>query len=178
MPEPDPNETVFGNVYLLVEQLERDGFKISKSKAYRDKRAGILRVQADGTVTQSDARAYALTLNKVGRNPINLEKLNEEKSKKEVERLSLEIEKLRFTLDKERGKFLLREDFKMEMASRAAVLELGLKHLIQTRAAEFIRLTGGHDGKTGILIDVLNQEIDNLLNDFSDLNRFQVVFME
>ena len=174
----DNQERVFENVFLLVEHLERQGFKISKSKAYRDKRAGILRVQKDGAVIPSDARAYALTLRKVGASPINLEKLNEEKSKKELERLGLEVEKLQFTLDRERGKFLLREDFEMEVSGRAAVLDTGIKNLVYTKTAEWVRAVGGKDEKTNLLIEMAIQEFDQLMHDYSSMDRFTVIFSE
>jgi len=172
------DDPVFENIFVLVEQLEKQGFKISKSKAYRDRRSGILRVQTDGTVLPSDARAYALTLKKVGVSPVNIEKLHEEKSQKEVERLTLEIEKIKFNLDRERGKYLLKEDFIMEMSARAAVLDIGLRHMVHTKAAEWIRMVGGKSEKNGVYIDMLNDDIDNLMNDFAALDRFQVVFMD
>lgn len=171
------NEKVFENVYLLVEHLEKQGFKISKSKAYRDKRAGILRVEPDGVVLANNARAYAMTLRKVGVSPINLEKINEEKSKKEVERLSLEIEKIKFNLDRERGKYLLKEEFEMEMAARASVFDLSLRHMVHTRVPEWIKVTGGSDEKTNLLIELMNKEIDDLLNSYAAMDRFQVVFV-
>lgn len=171
-------ERVFENVYLLVEHLEREGFKISKSKAYRDKRAGILRVQKDGTVLPSDARAYALTLRKVGVSPINLEAINQEKAKKEIEKLEIQVEKIRFDLERERGKYLLKEDFMMEMSARATVLDLGLRHMVHTRCSEWARMIGGKEEKVGLMIDSINNDIDDLLNSFAAMDRFQVVFID
>lgn len=175
--KPEQTEQVWENTLVLCEHLQRQGFKIGKSKMYRDRRAGILRVEPDGVVLPHNARAYALTLRKVGASPITLEKINEQKSRKEVERLTLEVEKLQFSLDRERGKFLLREDFIMEMSARAAVLDLGLRHLVNTKVPEWLRLVNGDSTKAGLLMDVLNRDIDELLNDFATLDKFQVVFI-
>jgi hypothetical protein len=81
-------------------------------------------------------------------------------------------------MDREVGKYMLKESFRLEMVSRAAVMEIGFKNLIHTRAGEWTRLVGGKSEKTGILIDVLNHEVDNLMNDFSEMRNFRLVFEE
>ena len=174
----DNQERYFKNVLQLTEYLISCGFKVSKTKSNRDKKNGILRVQKDGTITPSDAKAYALTLKKVGYSPVNLERIYEKKSEKEYEKIELEVEKLKFMLDKERGKFLLREDFEMEVSGRAAVLDTGIKNLVYTKTAEWVRAVGGKDEKTNLLIEMAIQEFDQLMHDYSSMDRFTVIFSE
>ena len=177
-PEIESQEPVFKNVYQLTKHLKTRGFKVSKSKSDRDKKAGILRVQKDGTITPTDARAYALTLKKEGPSPIDLEKHNKKKADEELKGLMLDNEKKQFALDRERGKYIPKDKFEMEMSTRAAFLEAGLKNLAYSRVPELIRLAGGKEEKTNLVSDIWVEDIDNLINEYSTLNKFQVDFTE
>ena len=49
----------------VLTHLKEEGYKISNGKVYKDRDAGLLPLQADGTVLPSDVRAYAATLPQV-----------------------------------------------------------------------------------------------------------------
>jgi hypothetical protein len=170
----------YQNIMALVNAMQQRGYKLKKTKAYSDAKRGILRVQDDGTITGTDAKAYELTLS-LGRDStpsLTVLEAVETKTELETEQLRLKNQKLQFEMDREAGKYMLKESFRLEMVSRAAVMEIGFKNLIHTRAGEWTRLVGGKSEKTGILIDVLNHEVDNLMNDFSEMRNFRLVFEE
>ncbi|MFO7753188.1 MAG: terminase gpA endonuclease subunit, partial [Desulfobacteraceae bacterium] len=53
---------VFSSLLEVLKHLDNAGFRISKSKLYRDKDKAMIRVNPDGSVPETEVRAYASTL--------------------------------------------------------------------------------------------------------------------
>ena len=63
----------------------------------------------------------------------------------------------------------------VELAGRAAILDAGLKHWINTNAMEWIRLADGDVKKVGELIFALTRSIDEHLNAYAQPQDFKIV---
>ena len=96
---------------------------------------------------------------------------------KEIEKLDREIERLQWDLDQKKGKYILRDDFEMELAARAVVLESGLRHLIRSRLPEFMATAGAEENKIPGSVEQLNTALDSLMNDFANTEKFQVMIV-
>jgi len=169
-------ENKFKNVLAVLKYLTDEGFKVGRDKIYSDAKTGLLRVQEDKSVLASDVKLYAGTL-KVIRDDAG-EDLAEDhkiKTRKEIEKLNLQNEKLQFELDKERGKYLQKKDFAMEVAARAVVLDTGIRHMFQVNASEYIALVCGDMMKTNVLLDRMYADFDRTMNGFATMDRFQVM---
>ncbi len=168
----------FKNVLAVLNYLRDQGFKVGRDKIYSDAKTGLLRVQKDKTVLWADVKLYSGTL-KVSRDDAG-EDLAEDhkiKTRKEIEKLDLQNEKLQFELDKERGKYLAKKDFAMEVAARAVILDTGIRHMFQVNAAEYIALVGGDMMKTNALLERMNADFDKTMNSFATMERFQVMIV-
>ena len=177
------DEPAFTTRKEALKWLQDRGYKIKKTKFYDDfkPRSGdppLIRMQPDGKVLEVAVRAYAATLDKVSDETKQVEKNTIAKRGKEVTKLEREIEKLEFELDQKKGKYILREDFDMELAARAAVLESGLRHLIQSRVPELMATAGAQESKANNVVEQLNRALDQLMNDFATTEKFQVMIME
>lgn len=75
-------------------------------------------------------------------------------------------EKLRFELDRERGKYLLKTDVAVENATKFGAIEAGIKHLMRTRAIDYCTLIGGEAKKANDLIAAFNADVDIVLDQF------------
>ena len=144
-----PHQPVLESVLAAVGYLNSQGYKLSKSKAYKDAKAGLLKVRGDKTVTEAEALAYAA---RVGLEKVvpgtsgSAEEIQARKIEAELSLSRAREEKLRFELERERGKYLLKTDVAVENATKFGAIEAGIKHLMRTKALEFIALVGG-DGK-------------------------------
>jgi hypothetical protein len=86
----------YQNIMALVNAMQQRGYKLKKTKAYSDAKRGILRVQDDGTITGTDAKAYELTLS-LGRDStpsLTVLEAVETKTELETELLRLKNQKL------------------------------------------------------------------------------------
>ncbi len=171
------------NRKAVLEYLNENGYSISQGKLYGHAKKGLLRLQPDKSVLMSSVEAY---INNPDSGLIKHAETGqtEEDQAKVSRKLDLELsllktkaERQRFDFDKEKGRYLPREEFELELASRAAVLETGFKHRFKTRVGEWIQLCGGDQGKRTLLLDAMLKELDVQLNDFATSERYQVMFI-
>lgn len=177
-PEVNLNSPVFGSLLEVCSHLERTGFRISKSKLYRDRDKGMIRVNPDGTVPETEVRAYAATLDRIEGNIDDMSDVMARKALKELELRDEQVKKLKFARKIEEGKYMPRQDFESELASRAVVLDAGLRHMIQMRAAEWVVAVGGKTSMIPDFIRLVNEDLNRLMNDYSTLDNFQVMFQQ
>ncbi len=176
-PEPEEKNTPgFPSLRSVLTHLDTAGFRISNAKIYRDRDKGMIRVNADKSVSETEVRAYAATLERKAGNIGNLNDIQAQKTAKEVESLDLKVKKQLFDYEREQGKYLPLKDFEPEMAARTVILESGLKHLFNTRVGEFIALVGGKPEKAPDLLHVLHTSLEEVLSNYASTRTFQVIF--
>lgn len=175
--DPELKIPAFENRRTVLHHLVKAGYKISRAKLYRDFKRGLIRMEADGSVLEAEARNYALNnLSKIDgslENPADIQAL---KNQKEVEKLDEQIAKLRFDREKEQGKYILRDEFESELAARAVVLDTGFRHKFNIKAREWIALVGGKPEKAAEFLQALNDALDEQLTSYAATRTFQVMF--
>ncbi len=168
----------FPSLFAVVAHLDQAGYKISKSKIYRDKDKNFIKTNQDGSVPETEVRAYAATLERKDGSLDDLSDIHARKTGKEVEKLEEQIAKLKFEREKEQGKFIPKKDFESELAARAAVFESGFRHMFNLNCREWIALVGGKTDRTADFLQALNEALDKQLNSYATLKIFQVMFSE
>jgi len=174
-------EPSFENRKKALLFLQKEGYKIKKSKLYADCKKGLLKLQADGSVLESDIPIYI----KRGRleKPEEIEakadntKLIRRKQERDIEKLEEQIADLKFKREVSAGKYMLKTDVEMEIAARAAALDAGLRHMYQSKIPDWVEIVAGDPQKTAILLESINQDLDDQLNEFANMSRFQVIFV-
>lgn len=162
------------SVMDLLRFCEDQGRKISKSQLYRDRDKGAFRVEADGKILESEARAYASNLQKVESDNADMAGLHGEKLQVEIDRLKAQAEKAKFDLEKERSRYLPKSEVRAELAAKLAAIEGGIKHLMITKAADYIHMTGGDPKKAHLLVDVFNVDFDSFYNELLDFPEIEI----
>jgi hypothetical protein len=178
----------FKNRLEALEYLQQQGYKIKKSKLYQDVKAGILRVNPDGTVSLSQIQKYLddprsglmrLLTNASGAlHPSEtMEDLQREKLIYETNIQKEKLKKMEFDREREEGKHMPREELEMAFASRAAMFEAGLKHCISRHATKWATLIGGSTTRVDELIDQMHQDMDGMLDDLASIDRLTIEFV-
>jgi hypothetical protein len=175
----EAEEKIFITIEDVFDYLSPN-WKIAKSTLYRlinkDKK---LVPHTDGTFLQKKVDKFAedwLKEKSTGRKvSTEFDRLQRRKLEKELQTLELEYDRKKLSLEKEQGKYIPREQMDNELAARAGILEAGLKHWIQSRAAEWIRTVDGDTKKVGELINLLNRDIDEHINNYASTKEFQVI---
>lgn len=165
------------SVTVAANWLRQKGFKVSRAKAFRDAKSGFLIVEPDGTVKRENAMTYALGLDFKGQPTPDLNVYTKQKAELETKKIQLQNEKLKFDNERDRGLYVLRSSFEIELSGRCAVFDVSLRHLFSTRAPEWIRMTGGNTEKANLLISELERELDVLLNELATTDKFQIEFI-
>ena len=126
----------FVNVAAVLQHLQISGWKVTKTSLYRHQKEGKILPQSDGTYNQKDVDKYARTFLKQTatgkRLQENTDELQRQKLEQELKNLRLKNERDQFNYDKDRGLYIPRERVEIELATRAGILDAGLKHWIQS----------------------------------------------
>ena len=174
----DEPKNIYSNRISAVKALQVQGYKIAKSKFYKDCASGICKMEADGTITEKALENYA-------RHPKaglkRLDKLEEDKTSKEktqteIEKLKTQVRLLQHDLAIKEGRYISREDFEMELASRWAALKIGVEHMIETKASGWVRLVFGQydSGRTRLLAEAIQKHFEDQFNQFARMDEFQI----
>ena len=164
-----------------VAWLKEQGYKVGKSKFYDDVKAGKIKLRDDGSVPVSEIERYVR-----GEGLIQLSRatgqrgdddLSEQKLKKEIEKLDWENRKREFEYERDLGNYIPKEELELELASRAGVLESGLRTKIKAHSRDWVRLVEGLPDKVPNLVEAILECLNEQLNEFARLDRFQVEFV-
>lgn len=177
--ENETQETTFETIAGVLEYLQTSGWKIAPSSLYRDRGKGKIVPREDGKFLQKDVDKYARTFLKrksTGKKANDqLDELQRKKLEIELKNLELDQARKKFQHEKDLDKHIPREQLDIELAARAGILDAGLKHWVQSRAAEWIRTVAGDPKKVGELINLMNKDLDEHINNYASTKEFQVI---
>jgi len=172
-------DKTFANVDEVLEYLEKAGYVAKKSTVYLHRKQGKFLPKDDGQFRQKDVDRYAKSFLKeasTGQKIKTLEdQLQRKKLEQELKNLELEHSRRLFQHDRELGKYIEREKMEIELAARAGILEAGLKHWIQSRVADWIRMADGDLKKAGELINTMIRDLDEHINSYAQAKEFELV---
>lgn len=165
------------NLMAVVAFLKVQGYKIAKSKLYKDAAAGLIKANADGTVAETEARAYAQRyLKKIagGEDDSAMNALYRQKAEAELAKTRAQEEKIRFELERERGNFMARDLVLVEFAIKWTAIEAAIRHLVRSRAADWMHMAGADGKKNDMFIDLISAELDELFNELAEIEELRI----
>lgn len=169
----------FRKLSEVVKYLQDEGYKIKKSKVYKDAASGFLMEAAYGNgYSLNDVIAYAATqsLDKVSDSKTGkVDHLTEMRLTAEVEKLRIQVEKMTWEMNRDQGKYLLKEDVRTELALKISVFEAGFKHAVAVNAADWIAAVGGKAEKIQVMVEMMNMALDNLFSEFAEVDELDLV---
>lgn len=173
------DEKTFATVDEVLEYLDAGGWVAKSATVYRHRKQGKFMPQDSGQFRQKDVDRYARTWLKrqsTGRKVKDrLDELQEKKLLEEYEEQKEKTRKIKRQNDVEEGKLIDRGDVEKWLAGRAGILEAGLKHWIQSRAADWVRMTGGDLKGVGELINAMIRDLDEHINGYAAAKEFDLV---
>ncbi|MCK9326207.1 MAG: hypothetical protein M0P69_12015 [Bacteroidales bacterium] len=180
-----PADRWLANLLEASKWLKELGYKIGKSKLYKDRDKGLLYVWPDGKVYKSDADLYARKNLTLGKSPDvadpatqDLEQLQREKLQGEVARLKQQIDKMSFEMERDQGKYMLRSDLYREMASRWLVMDQALTHFFRSSAPDLVAIVNGQQDLIPDFLETVLAKLRQELNEFANTEKFHVVLLE
>ena len=168
----------FENLMEAFRFLEKENYKIKKSKVYKDRDSGLIRVNPDGSVLESEILKYAADqgLQKIAGDlgDSKLAVLQEEKTKAELERIKIQTEKNRFEMERDQGKYVLRAEVETFFALTVGAIDSAIKNLIQASASKWLAACGADVSKTSLFIDLYNAGHDELMTELARMDDLDI----
>jgi hypothetical protein len=168
-----PEDSRFKNLMEVVGYLKGKGYKIGKSKIYKDRRDNQIRVQPDGSVLQRDADAYSKTLQLLGDPLRGLEAAQQKIKELEAKRLQGQIDSLEYDLAIKRDRYVLREDAEMERAENAAAIFIGISNGIIGSARVLIETADGDPKRLQEFVEAVKLELNRAANSLAKLETIE-----
>lgn len=163
--------------------LEKKGYKVSKSKLYKDAESksgpSKLKMQPDGSILVAEAKLYAhehLKHLDPAKNPDELEKLRAEEQKYKILRLKNTCRDQEFAYERLMGKYVPKNQLARELATRAAVLDAGLSAMVKACASQWIQMVDGDFSKDADLISLFKRHKDELLRAYANAETLEVLY--
>lgn len=167
------------NIAAVLEYLRAADWRVTKTTLYRHQKEGKIAPRLGGLYALRDVDKYARTWLKqksTGKKlSEKIEYLQELNLKLDRDLKELKIRREKIATMKEEGLYIPKEFMEIELAGRAGVLDAGLKHWVQSRAAEWIRSVGGDTKKVGDLILVMTRDLDDHINSYASTLSYQIV---
>lgn len=178
-PENDPaTDKSLATILAVVDYLAAQGWRANKTTVYRHQQQGKLIPDKDGTYQLKDVDKYAKTWLKqqaTGKK-VNeaIDALQRRKIDLEIQNQEEDLKRKKWNFEREQKKYIKRDEVELELAARAGILDAGLKHMVKSHAAEWIRLAGGDMARVGELIALVGRQIDEHMNNYAAQMEFDV----
>ena len=168
----------FKNLRQAVQFLVENGYKISQSTIYKHQNEGKIRPDKGSVYTKDTVLKYAkrwLDL-ETTRQTIDTENLVRQKTMAEIARITEHAKLTMIRRMIEEGKWIPRDDFELELASRAAALQKDFTQMVQTQAGHLIDVVHGDTGYMQDLIRELAEQFGQMLNRYADTKENLTIF--
>jgi len=169
-----PDAERFKNLLEAMKYLKGLGYKIGKSKIYKDAQDKQIRVQADGCVLKKDADAYAKTLRLLGDPLKGLEASQVRKAELENAKLEQQIANLKFELAIKEGAYVPRQEADMARCGVISIIKTNTLNLFQTMTGDWIALSEGNPARIPRVIDAMTGDFLDLLDRLAKVDEFQL----
>lgn len=170
----------FKKVADILAHLKAQGRKISQPQLYKDIKLGYLNRQKDASFKKSDVERYAQTLKALALPEKEATELSDLARQESEERLAkMREQRLSIAFDRsiKQGKYIRRDDVLLELASRAAVLSVGLRSVFRLYAPELIVSVDGDTNKVEVLLEQFEKHLDAALHEYSRPMDFKVEYV-
>lgn len=160
----------FRNVMEALRYLKENGWKVEKSRLYRDRDRGLLQINSDKSVDEAEVLAYAAKhLEKVKSTGAGDEAgvLAEKKLTEEIDYRQLQKEKLQFEIAKEKGQYIHRSKWLTELVSKLSASKFIALQVARDKASDLIAASGGDLKKEAVFVELFNEYIEDAFNELA-----------
>ena len=171
-------EPSFENRSEVLKYLKRLGYKISQGKLYQDVKNGLLKIESDGSVLESQVKSYISKIGLVKPHQVEYDiestRMIRSKQEQELKMLSAKLEETTLKLDVMKKNLLDRNQVETEQAIKAGALMAGMNHAFRSIARDLIRLAGGNLEHTQAVINLLISKTEDLFDEFARMDEIEI----
>lgn len=168
----NPDAQAFKNLLEVLEYLQAEGWKISKSALYE--KAFAIKKQPNGSYLKKDiddfAGKFLRKLDGSDTEDIDISK----KIEAEIRKLTAEAEKKELEVSRLKGELVDRFEVEHQLADRAAFLIDSLKNFFHSQTPKIIEMANGDSACVPDVIQFISAELDTLFDHYSKPLTFSV----
>ena len=150
---------------------------IGKTKVYEDAKRGAFVFNDPGAITPEEVLSYchAAGLVRIEReNPTAADDLHARRTAAQARMLEAKARRAEHDLALAEGRFLPRDQVRLEIAVKLGLLEAGIKNTIRVNAEDWIHRVGGDPGRARMLTELMYSDVDRLLHEMGDLQELDI----
>lgn len=169
----------YPNLMAVLRRLQDDGYKVKKSKLYKDKTLGLIKVEEDGSVTESEMLAYITKAGLSKKGEVSSEELTanaDRKFRAEIRKLEAQARASEYDLEVKQGKYILKEDAIRARIDQMQILEVHFRQVLETKLPEWIAIVGGNQKRLNDVRDQAALAVDDMMNALSRSDTFSVSY--
>jgi len=170
------DEPCHKNLMEALRWLQSEGYKIKKSKLYKDAKDGLVPTREDGSVRGVDVRAYSASLNRRDDPADVIGENAERKFKAEIRKIEASARMTEFDLAVKEGKYILRDDAVRARIDQMQILEVHFRQVLDTKLPEWISVAGGNQRRLNDVRDMAALAVDEMMNGLARSDTFTVVY--
>lgn len=158
--------------------LQKNGWKIEKSKLYEDRNRGLIKFNTDKSVDEAAVLAYAAKyLDKVKSTGAGDEAgvLAEKKLSEEIDYRQLQKEKLKFEIAREKGQYIHRSKWLTELVLKLSASKFIVLQVARDKAPDLIAASGGDLKKEAVFVKLFSDYIENAFNELVVVPELQFI---
>lgn len=178
--DTDPAGKTFANLLEVLAYLQDQGYDLKKSKLYKDRKDGLIRMEPDGrSVLEAEVLSYAVKAGLKRRVDIDareLEAAAERKARAEIRKLEASARMTEFDLAVKEGKYLLKEDAVRARIDQMQILEITFRQMIHTRMADWLSTASGDMRRLNDVRDLADAAVDDMFNGLAKSDTFAVEY--
>ena len=169
-------EQSFPNLLAVVKYLQEQGYKVSKSTAYKHQQQGKIRAEADGSFSLESVQEYARRWLKPadGSDKVWDEsgRLQRDKLRAETKKIQAQARLAELKSQVMADSYMPRTQYEMDLAARAQLFKSDLTTFARGRAGDIIEVAGGDPGRAPELISWLLAEFEEFLGRYARESEF------
>lgn len=171
---------IFANLLEVLAYLQDQGYDLKKSKLYKDRKDGLIRMEPDGrSARESEVLSYAVKAGLKRRVDIDareLEAAAERKARAEIRKLEASARMTEFDLSVKEGKYLLKEDAVRARIDQMQILEITFRQMLHTRMADWLSTASGDMRRLNDVRDLADAAVDEMFNGLARSDTFAVEY--
>ena len=161
---------IFKDRMAAMRYIRRQGYKIAKSKIYRDCDSGLLIMEADGSISQAAVDRYiiAAELDRPAEQTIVAAAKSDQKQSEEIRQLCLKNEKLEHDLAVMRGKYIEKTAAESDMADLIALFDALPRHILQLNLSRYLSAVKADTIHARKFFDMFDSDYTDAVNQICD----------
>ena len=172
--------TIFPSLMAALQYLQDQGYAVKKSKLYKDRKDGLIRMEPDGRqVRESEIHSYVVKAGlrkNTGPDPEEMEEHAALKLKAELRKIEEQTKSIIFDRSVKEGKYVLKDAAVRERVDMLTVMEVHFRQIVDVNMVKWCQVLHGDQAKVNDAVNLAGADIDDMMNALARSDTFEIEY--